>query len=67
MEEKLTTLTITESEIKMLYRACVCRSIYFREKAREAKDPEMVGIDQSVATRYMELGKAIRNQSGVKM
>ena len=65
MNEKHVTLTLTEKEIKMLYRACACRSSYFYEKA--AKSEDLSGIDRDVAAKYRDLGRAILDQSGVKM
>lgn len=65
MNEKHVTLTLTENEIKMLYRACACRSSHFYEKA--AKSEDLSGIDRSVAAKYRNLGRAILDQSGVKM
>lgn len=65
MNEKHVTLTLTENEIKMLYRACACRSSHFYEKA--AKSEDLSCIDRSVAAKYRNLGRAILDQSGVKM
>ena len=65
MNEKHVTLTLTAKEIKMLYRACACRSSYFFEKA--AKSEDLADIDSGVATKYRDLGRSILDQSGVKM
>mgnify|MGYP004463746197 FL=1 len=65
MNEMHITLTLTEKEIKMLYRACVSRSYRFYEKA--AKSEDLAGIDRGVAVKYRDLGRAILDQSGVKM
>lgn len=65
MNEKSITLTLTEKEIKRLYRACASRAIYFREKA--AKSEDLADIDRGVFLKYRDLGRAILDQSGVKM
>ena len=65
MEEKTVTITITEREARMLYRACKSRAHHFLPK--QTDDDEMYKIDRDVAFDYLNLSQAIIDQTNIKI
>lgn len=65
MEEKTVTITITEREARMIYRACMARAHHFQ--TMQTEDDEMYKINRSVACNFRNLSKSIIDQTNVKI
>lgn len=63
--EKTVTITITEREARMLYRACKSRVHHFLSK--QTDDDEMYKIDREVACHYLNLSQSIIDQTNIKI
>lgn len=65
MNDKTYTLTLTEQEVKMLYRASMMRSVDFKTDLTD--DIEEYRSNLRIADRYERLAKGLIQQSGVKL